>query len=148
MVDVITNIVIACPVVQVAAYAADPDNAPKWYVNIDSVDWQTPRPLAVGTRLAFQARFLGRQLAYVYEVITLELPQKLVMRTADGPFPMETTYTWEKIDEQHTRMQLRNRGEPSGFSRLFSFLMAPAMRRANLKDLLLLKQLLEKKAVI
>jgi hypothetical protein len=56
---------------------------------------------------------------------------------------METTYTWQAVDGNATRMTLRNRGEPSGFSKLMSPLMATAMRRANRKDLERLKQLLE-----
>jgi hypothetical protein len=57
------------------------------------------------------------------------------MRTAEGPFPRETTYTWEGKAEGRTRMTLRNRGEPGGFSKLVAPLMAAAMRRANRKDL-------------
>lgn len=68
--------------------------------------------------------------------------RKLVMRTAEGPFPMETTYEWEPA-AGGTRMTLRNRGTPSGFSRLAAPFMAKAMRGANEKDLASLKQLLE-----
>jgi hypothetical protein len=56
---------------------------------------------------------------------------------------METTYTWSDTTGGGTRMTLRNRGEPSGFSRLVAPLMAGAMRRANTKDLANLKRLLE-----
>jgi hypothetical protein len=69
--------------------------------------------------------------------------ERLVMRTAQGPFPMETTYTWQSPSEGSTRMTLRNRGEPSGFSKLAAPLMASAMRRANRKDLEQLKAVLE-----
>jgi uncharacterized protein YndB with AHSA1/START domain len=90
-VDVLTETVIRRPVAEVAAFAGDPTNAPEWYVNIDSVEWQTPPPVGVGSRMAFVARFLGRRLAYTYEVTELVPRERLVMRTADGPFPMETT---------------------------------------------------------
>ncbi|MBF9072666.1 SRPBCC family protein [Streptacidiphilus fuscans] len=141
-VDVLTETVIARPCAEVAAFAGDPGNAPQWYANIASVRWQTAPPVAVGSKVDFVARFLGRTLAYTYEVVELS-PERLVMRTAQGPFPMETTYTWQPVDADHTRMTLRNRGEPSGFAKVSAPMMAAAMRRANVKDLAALKALLE-----
>ena len=142
-VDVLTEVLIARPRAEVAAYASEPDNAPSWYVNIKAVEWKSPRPLALGSRLAFVAQFLGRRLAYTYEIIDLVPGERLVMSTAEGPFPMETTYTWEALADGRTRMTLRNRGQPSGFSKLAAPLMASAMRKANRKDLEQLKTLLE-----
>jgi uncharacterized protein YndB with AHSA1/START domain len=142
-VDVLTEIEIDRPCERVATYAADPANAPEWYVNIKAVEWKTSSPLGVGSRLAFVAHFLGRRLSYTYEIVELVPGQRLVMRTAEGPFPMETTYTWETASEGRTRMTLRNRGQPSGFGRLAAPLMAAAMRRANRKDLARLKVILE-----
>jgi hypothetical protein len=142
-VDVRTDITIARPIAEVSAYAADPANAPAWYVNIESVRWETPPPARVGSRVAFVARFLGRRLAYTYELVEWEPGARLVMRTAEGPFPMETTYTWEPAGEGATRMTLRNRGTPSGFSKVTAPMMATAMRRANRKDLANLRRILE-----
>jgi hypothetical protein len=142
-VDVITEIDVDRPRADVARFAADPDNAPAWYVNIKAVQWQTPRPLGVGSRVAFVAHFLGRRLAYTYEIIEFVPEFRLVMRTAEGPFPMETTYTWSSVQPGATRMTLRNRGVPAGFSRVFAPFMAFAMRRANRKDLRRLKRPLE-----
>jgi uncharacterized membrane protein len=142
-VDVLSEIVIDRPPDLVAGYAADPSNAPEWYVNIESVEWKTAPPVRVGSRVAFVARFLGRRLAYVYEIVELVPERRLVMRTAEGPFPMETTYTWDPAGSDKTKMSLRNRGEPSGFSKVGAPLMAAAMRRANAKDLARLKRLLE-----
>jgi uncharacterized protein YndB with AHSA1/START domain len=142
-VDVVTEIVIDRPPEVVAGYASDPTNAPEWYVNIKSVDWLTPPPVAKGSRMSFVARFLGRRLAYTYEIVELDPGHRLVMRTAEGPFPMETTYTWEPSSYGRTRMTLRNRGQPSGFARVSAPLMAAAMMRANRKDLANLKRRIE-----
>jgi len=142
-VDVLTEVTIRRPPDVVASYAGDPSNAPAWYENIESVEWKTEPPLRVGSRMAFVAHFLRRRLAYVYEIVEVVPGERLVMRTAEGPFPMETTYTWEAAGAGATRMTLRNRGEPAGFSRLAAPLMAVSMRRANGKDLAKLKAILE-----
>jgi ligand-binding SRPBCC domain-containing protein len=143
VVDVQTDVAIARPRAEVAAFASDPDNATAWYENIEHVEWRSPRPLAVGTRLAFVARFLGRRLAYTYEVKEHVPGKRFVMSTAEGPFPMETTYTWQDTPGGGTRMTLRNHGIPSGFSRIVSPFMARAIKRANRKDLRRLKAILE-----
>jgi len=142
-VDVQTEIVIDQPVDTVAAYAADPSNAPEWYANIESVEWKTPSPAATGSRVAFVARFLGRRLEYTYELVDFVPGARVIMRTAQGPFPMETTYTWTAVGDTSTRMTLRNRGEPAGFAKALAAFMAPAMRRANRKDLARIKAILE-----
>jgi uncharacterized membrane protein len=141
-VDITTEIEIARPVSVVSAYAADPANAPAWYVNIKSVEWKTPPPAVVGSRIAFVAAFLGRRIAYTYEITELVPGERLVMRTAEGPFPMETSYGW-RATAGGTQMTLRNRGTPSGFSRWVTPFLASAMRRANRKDLVRLKANLE-----
>jgi uncharacterized protein YndB with AHSA1/START domain len=142
-VDVLTEIEIDRPRAEVAQYAATPDNAPRWYANIESVEWKTEPPVAAGARVAFVARFLGRRLTYTYEVKTFRAGELLVMATSEGPFPMETTYTWTDTAHGGTHMTLRNRGEPSGFSKVSGPVMAAAMRRANRKDLAKLKQIVE-----
>jgi hypothetical protein len=144
-VDVQTEIDIDSPVATVASYAADPTNATEWYAKITSVDWRTAPPVQVGTVVDFVARFLGRRLAYSYEIVEYVPDARLVMRTQEGPFPMETTYTWASTGDGGTHMTLRNRGEPAGFSRIMAPLMVPAMRRANRKDLASLKTLLEQR---
>ena len=143
-VDVATEIEIARPRGEVAAFSADPSNATAWYKNIESVEWQTPPPIAIGSQLRFRARFLGRTLEYTYEVREIDPGCRFVMATAQGPFPMETTYTWEDGAPGTTTMTLRNRGEPSGFAAVTAPVMARAMRRANEADLRRLKTLLER----
>jgi uncharacterized membrane protein len=143
MINVETTIVIQRPKLEVADYASNPDNTPRWYENIKSVEWRTPKTLAVGSQIAFTAQFLRRKLEYVYEVVELLRGEKLVMRTVDGPFLMETTYLWEAVGSNATKMILSNRGEPAGFAALFSPFMKLAMRAANRKDLRRIKRILE-----
>ncbi|MEO5666366.1 MAG: SRPBCC family protein [Nocardioides sp.] len=141
--DVGVTEMILCPVEVVADYASDPTHAPEWYANISEVVWQTPPPLQVGTEVAFVARFLGRELRYTYAIVE-HTPESLVMRTAQGPFPMETSYGYESMPDGTTRMTLRNRGTPSGFSRVVAPFVRIAMTRATSKDLAALKQILER----
>ncbi len=143
-VDVRTEIEINRPREEVAAFAADPTNATAWYKNIKAVDWETQPPVGVGSQLRFRAQFLGRTLDYSYEVREIESGRRLVMATSEGPFPMETTYTWEDAAPGATKMGLRNRGEPSGFAAVTAPVMKLAMRRANEADLRRLKALLER----
>ncbi|MEL3972748.1 SRPBCC family protein [Rossellomorea oryzaecorticis] len=143
MVDIKTEIIIHSPIEKVSSYASDPDHAPEWYVNIDSAEWLTDKPLSIDSQIAFKATFLGRELAYVYKIEEYRPGEKLIMKTANGPFPMKTTYTWEKLEPNRTKMTLRNQGEPSGFSKIFSPFMSPLMKKANQKDLKKIKDILE-----
>ncbi|MBS8266744.1 ATPase [Mesobacillus boroniphilus] len=143
MVDVQTEIEIKSPVERVSEYAANPDNAPEWYVNIDCAEWITKKPLNLGSKIAFKAKFLGRDLAYIYEIVEYVPGMKLVMQTSEGPFPMKTTYTWKSIDSNTTLMTLKNQGEPKGFSKLVSPFMASMMKKTNMKDLRKLKEIIE-----
>ena len=143
-VDVQTAIEIARPRTVVASYASDPDNATTWYLNIKRVEWKMPLPLQVGSQIAFVAQFLGRTIAYTYEIKDIVPNERLVMSTSEGPFAMETTYGWSDTPSGGTKMILRNRGAPSGFAKIGAPVMKAAMRRANGKDLARLKELLER----
>jgi hypothetical protein len=145
-IDVVSEISIDLPRDEVASFASDPDNATQWYENIKAVEWRTAKPIAVGSQVAFVARFLRRRIAYTYEVVEFLPAERLLMRTTDGPFPMETSYDWRDGPGGSTAMTLRNRGEPAGFAKVTGPLMATAVKRANRKDLRLLKRILERSA--
>jgi hypothetical protein len=146
MVDVTTTILIRVPINILSSFARNPDNAPEWYVNIKKSEWVTPKPLAVGSQIMFTAHFMGKKLSYTYEVTEFS-ENKFVMKTAQGPFPMETTYHWEDVGNNTTKMTLRNRGNPRGFSKFLSPFISMMMRKANNNDLKKLKQILEQKLV-
>lgn len=142
-IDATTRTVIGRPLDVVASFAANPANAPAWYANIRVARWLSEPRIEVGARIAFEARFLGRTLAYVYTITEYVPDRRLVMRTDQGPFPMETTYEWTAEGPSATRMSLRNRGQPSGFPMLLAPIMQLAVRAANRKDLRRLKAVLE-----
>ena len=144
MIDVSTEIDINCSKAKVAEYSANPDNAPKWYVNIKAAKWKTPKPLQVGSQIVFKAKFLGKLLVYIYEISEYAAEQKMVMKTIIGPFPMETIYTWKSIDGNITRMSLQSKGNPGGLSKLLTPLLSFAIKKANNKDLQRLKEIIEK----
>jgi len=148
MIDVSTEIDINCSRDKVAEYSANPDNAPKWYVNIIAAKWRTPRPLKVGSQIVFKAKFMGKPLVYIYEISEYAAEQKMVMRTIVGPFPMETIYTWKSIEGNITRMSLQNKGNPEGLSKLLTPLFSLAIRKAANKHLQRLKQIIEKECVL
>jgi polyketide cyclase/dehydrase/lipid transport protein len=143
-VDVLTEITIDRPRAMVAEFAASPDNALTWYENIHSVHWDSDAGLAVGSEIVFNAWFLVKRLRYTYTVLELIEGERMVMATDQGKFPMETTYEWFDAAAGGTRMTLRNRGEPKGWPGVAAPLMARSMRKANLKDLARLKDVLER----
>lgn len=142
-VDIEVRNTIDRPAPAVAAYACNPENAPAWYANIKEMEWVEGPPAQLGAKMAFVARFLGKRLAYTYEIVELVEGERMVMQTAEGPFPMQTTYTFTPDGPQRCTMTLRNAGEPAGFSKLVAPLMARAMRKAMTADLALIKQILE-----
>ena len=92
-VDVQTMIDINRPRNDVAAYAAHPDNATSWYKNIKSVEWRSPKPLAVGSRIAFVAQFLGR--SSMTSEVKKSVQGKRFIQHDRVPF-QETICTWRR----------------------------------------------------
>ena len=145
-IDITATIVIERPIAEVAEFAGDPSNAPTWYRRIDSAEWETEPPISLGSRIAIRGTFLGRRLEYTYEVTEYTPGEQLAMRTAEGPFPMSTTYRWRAVGDRVTHMTLRNHGDPAGFARLAAPTMGWAMQRDMRQDLGDLKRLLESRS--
>jgi uncharacterized protein YndB with AHSA1/START domain len=142
MVDVFTEITIAAPRERVSRYVTDPSNGPAWFKHVKAIESLTRTPVQAGTRFTWVAGPPGVGIRLTYDVIEVVPGERLVMRTTQGPFPMETTYTWSD-HAGGTIMGLRNRGEPRGPIRLVAPVMVAGMRRANRADMSRLKSILE-----
>ncbi len=141
-VRVSSAIEIERPRSEVAAFAIDPARACEWYGDVKHVKWNG-QPVAVGSRLAFVAAFLGKESDYIYEVTELVPGERYAMTRAEGPFPMETVFWWEDVGEGGTRMTLQSSGQPTGLSLLLAPLLRSSMKRSGRKDLARLKTILE-----
>jgi uncharacterized protein YndB with AHSA1/START domain len=142
-VDVEVHATIDRPRAEVAGYCCDPENVTTWYGNVTAVQWETAGPMAIGSRLRFTSDFLGRRLQYTYEVLELVPAERLIMRSNESPFQMETAYTFQDTADAATWMTVRNRGEPTAYTGLAPAILATAIRRATSNDLARLKRILE-----
>lgn len=142
-VDITATVVIEQPIESVAAFAGDPSNAPQWHRRIVRAEWQTEPPIALGSRITFHSRFLGRELTATYQVSELTADEQVAMTGSEGPFPTTTTSTWRRVGDRVTHMTLRTHIEPTGWSNLLAPLMKAVIRRTMRHDLDDLKQLLE-----
>lgn len=142
-VDVASQIEIERPAGIVSAYVSDPANATAWHDHIKASSWASAPGPHVGARIAFVVEFLGRRLDFTYEIVEFSPGEKLVMRSVEGPFPMETVYAFEETRDGHTRMTMRNHGQPTGVSKLMTPMIATTLRSASERDLARLKEILE-----
>jgi hypothetical protein len=127
---------------QVGDYAMNLDNARKWHGNLRSLEWITPPPLAVHSRIRVVTDLFGQCLNATYEIVSLSPAERLVMR-ADRPFPIEMRYILESITPARTRVTIRGRVEPEGFLTFLGPIIANELRKLHRNDLLRLKKMLE-----
>lgn len=144
-VDVMVDLVIDRPRADVATYASDLSNTHDWYESVESVSWETPPPLAVGSRVDLVVTAMGRRNTYTYEIVDFVPSERLAMRTGNGPFPMETVYTWKPVDDSRTHMAIHSHCEPSGLAKMGAPMISAGIRRSTQRDLSTLKRILEER---
>jgi hypothetical protein len=140
--DVQVETVVARPREEVAAYLFDWRNDTEWIGGITEARVDGDRDFGVGSQVARVAKFLGKRIEYVNEVVELEPARRLAMRSVKGPFPMRVTYEVEDAGAG-TRVRLRNEGDASRAYRFAAPLLAAAVRRATQRDVDRLKRILE-----
>jgi hypothetical protein len=143
-VDITAQVHIRRPLPEVAGYMIDPRHDPEWIGGVREAHVVGDGPLAPGTHVARVARFLGRRVEYVNEIVELDPARCLDMRSVAAPFPMRITYSFEARDGG-TAVRNRVRGDVRGFFALFGPLLAPLVRRSVQRDLERLRDVLEQR---
>ena len=141
--DVKVETVIERPRLEVARYAMDPANDPLWIGGVEEARPLTSGPIAVGSRVARVAKFMGRRIDYVLEVLEHQPTGVLVMRSIEAPFPMLVTYGFADAVGGGTVVRIRVEGEPDGWMRFGGRLSSFMVKRKVRGDLKRLKGLLE-----
>ncbi len=137
-----TAIVINRPADEVFAYLSNHANAPEWQSAVIEADKVTEGPTAVGTRVRYVGKFLGKRIETTTTVTAYEPPRYFAFRSVAAPFPFEGTFTLEPQDGG-TRVVYAAQGEIGGFFKLAEGVVVGMMQRQNQHELQTLKDLLE-----
>ena len=141
-IDVKAEVLIQRAREDVTSFAMNPDNDPVWISGIVEAKMLTDPPFGQGTQVARVAKFLGKRIEYVLEVVGYEPTSLMQMKSVKGPFPMEVSYRFEEAEEA-TLARIRVQGEATGFFKIASPIMARSVKKSITNDLRMLKQLLE-----
>lgn len=142
MIVIRAEIIIHCRKIRIWEYVSDPDNAPEWNANVQSVEWKTAKPARLGSRIAFTTRFLRRLRTYTYEITEWVPLEYITLKAGNGPFPVRKI-SFRSLREESARVTLYYSSKASRSSRLFSRFTAWAIRKAARRDLKHLKAILE-----
>lgn len=145
MISIRNEIVINKPILEVSNYSADPTNSIKWCKRIISIQWKTPKPIQLNSKIAYKSKFIGAVISYTYEVVFFEENKKLMLKIKEGMLPLSTTFAWNSIDENTTIMTITTIGKLKMFSTILSPFASSIMKQRNKKDLKKLKETLENK---
>ena len=140
------NLVINRPVEEVFAFVSNSENLPRWRSTSLEVKKTSEGPLGVGSTFRGRFTFLGRQFDGNVVVTAHEPNRVFVSKMAEGPFPLETGYTLEPV-ENGTHIAFVVNGEPGGFFKLAEPLVVSMAKRAYETDLQNLKEMMEAQAV-
>ena len=143
--EVTAETVIYRPRPDVASFAMNPDNDTRWIGGIVHARSLSDPPLSKGTRVERTAKYLGKRIEYVNEVVEHDPVGMLVMRSVSGPFQMTIRYQFEE-SPGGTLARIQVQGEAGGFFKVAGPVLAQMVKRNVTKDLKTLKQLLESEA--
>ena len=142
MIRVEHSVTIGRPPSEVFAYVCDADKLPEWQSTALEARWETPGPIAVGSRAVEVRKFLGRRMESTMEVTAFEQDRELSFRVLDGPVPFHVTQKLAAVDGG-TRIDVVLEGGPGGFFKLAEPLVARAAKRQLEGDSATMKDILE-----
>ncbi len=118
---------------RVAAVMFDPLQDPHWMTVLSSSEL-LDAPLARGSRVRRNARFLGRPIGWTTTVTEYAPPRRLVLDISDGPFVGVVTYEIEPSGSG-SLVRIRNVGHAGKFGWMPGPLMQRVMQKSLAKDL-------------
>lgn len=127
---------------EVAAFMFDPLHDGEWITGVQETEPLTPLPIHAGSRVRRHARFLGRPIDYITEVVELDPGHRLAMHAVQAPMPMDITYEVEPV-RGGSRARVIVRGEAARLFNLSPPLIGMQVRRAIGMDVQTLKRILE-----
>ncbi|MCA1569983.1 MAG: SRPBCC family protein [Chloroflexi bacterium] len=140
--DEIAEIEIRRPADEVAAYMFEPTNDPAWIGGISESESLEVGMLRQGSRVRRRARFMGRRIDYVMEIVHLDPNRRLAMHAVEAPMPMDVTYEVEPRPGG-SLARVRVQGDAGGLYRIGGPLVSAQVGRSIAKDVRDLKRLLE-----
>lgn len=129
MIDVTATAEVPRPADELFAYVSDMSNNPRWQQGQVRCEWTTPPPIGVGSRYEQHARFLGRDIVSIFEVVEFAQGRRIRIRTLESPMPMDITREVEPIGDDRSRVVATIRGGPTGLLRLLDPLTERMVRR-------------------
>lgn len=84
---------VACPAEDVFEFFADASNNPKWQKGMQSCEWTSQPPIAIGSTYEQKARFVGRDILSTFRVSAYEPGRLIGIETIKSTFPIQVLRT-------------------------------------------------------
>jgi carbon monoxide dehydrogenase subunit G len=119
---------------------SDIERLPEWQSS--AIEAHTTELLAEGSRFSERRRLLGREVAGEVEVVALEPPRRLTLRSLGGPVKFTVDHELAEAGDG-TQLTVVAEGEPGALLRLAEPVLARTAEQELRQDFERLKELLE-----
>lgn len=144
MIDVSTKLVLSQTRERAAEYALELDNAPRWIDGVKSVEWKTPKPVAIHSKVILHADASGKK-GITYQVILFEPAYAIRFKSTDATYPTEFTISFEDGEEAGTcKAAMRMKQTITGLSSVAEPLVKIGLKKSVAKSMVALKAAVER----